>query len=48
MLFHKCILDIIAWMAQNFLQLIQDKTEALVIGAVGQREKLTSNSQFPG
>uniref|UniRef100_A0A674N4B1 Reverse transcriptase domain-containing protein n=1 Tax=Takifugu rubripes TaxID=31033 RepID=A0A674N4B1_TAKRU len=35
-----CILDIQSWMAENFLQLNQDKTEALVIGPEGQREKL--------
>ena len=35
-----CILDIKSWMAANFLQLNQDKTEVLVIGPEGQREKL--------
>ncbi|TWW81832.1 hypothetical protein D4764_01G0016470 [Takifugu flavidus] len=31
-----CILDIQSWMAENFLQLNQDKTEALVIGPEGR------------
>uniref|UniRef100_A0A671UM61 Reverse transcriptase domain-containing protein n=1 Tax=Sparus aurata TaxID=8175 RepID=A0A671UM61_SPAAU len=35
-----CIVDIKSWMAVNFLQLNQDKTEVLVIGPEGQREKL--------
>ena len=35
-----CILDIKSWMAENFLQLNQDKTEVLIIGPEGQREKL--------
>lgn len=35
-----CILDIKSWMAENFLQLNQDKTEVLVIGPEAQREKL--------
>ena len=35
-----CILDIKSWMAANFLQLNEDKTEVLVIGPKGQREKL--------
>uniref|UniRef100_A0A8C6NVU5 Reverse transcriptase domain-containing protein n=1 Tax=Nothobranchius furzeri TaxID=105023 RepID=A0A8C6NVU5_NOTFU len=33
-----CILDIKSWMAENFLQLNQDKTEVLVIGPEAQRE----------
>ncbi len=37
-----CILDIKSWMAVNFLQLNQDKTEVLVIGPEGQKEKLLS------
>ncbi|MDG2555395.1 reverse transcriptase domain-containing protein, partial [Vibrio parahaemolyticus] len=40
-----CILDIKSWMAVNFLQLIQDKTEVLVIGPEGQREKLLPKLQ---
>ena len=40
-----CILDIKSWMAANFLQLNQDKTEVLVIGPEGQREKLLTNLQ---
>lgn len=35
-----CILDIKSWMAENFLQLNQDKTELLVIGPEAMREKL--------
>uniref|UniRef100_A0A672G1Q5 Reverse transcriptase domain-containing protein n=1 Tax=Salarias fasciatus TaxID=181472 RepID=A0A672G1Q5_SALFA len=35
-----CISDIKSWMAVNFLQLNQDKTEVLVIGPEGQREKI--------
>lgn len=35
-----CILDIKSWMAENFLQLNQDKTEVLVIGPEGRREEL--------
>ncbi len=35
-----CIQDIKDWMSQNFLQLNQDKTEVLIIGLKGQREKL--------
>ena len=34
-------------MAQNFLQLNQDKAEVLVIGANTQREKLTSKLKSP-
>ncbi|XP_073349448.1 uncharacterized protein [Pagrus major] len=40
-----CILDIRSWMAANFLQLNQDKTEVLVIGPEGQREKLLPKLQ---
>ena len=36
----KCIADIKSWMANNFLQLNQDKTEVLVIGPEAHREKL--------
>lgn len=36
-----CLLDLTAWMSQNFLQLNQDKTEVLIIGSKAQREKLT-------
>lgn len=35
-----CILYIKSWMAENFLQLNQDKTEVLVIGPEGLREEL--------
>ena len=35
-----CILDIKTWMAANFLQLNQDKTEVLVIGPEGQKERI--------
>uniref|UniRef100_A0A3P8P5K8 Reverse transcriptase domain-containing protein n=1 Tax=Astatotilapia calliptera TaxID=8154 RepID=A0A3P8P5K8_ASTCA len=37
-----CILDIRSWMAENFLQLNQDKTEVLIVGPEAQREKLLS------
>ena len=37
----KCILDIESWMASNFLQLNQDKTQTLVVGSEVQREKLS-------
>lgn len=40
-----CILDINSWMAENFLQLNQDKTEVLVIGPEGKREKLLPKLQ---
>ena len=40
-----CILDIKSWMAANFLQLNQDKTEVLVIGPERQREKLLTKLQ---
>ncbi|XP_076601118.1 uncharacterized protein LOC143329205 [Chaetodon auriga] len=40
-----CILDIKSWMAVNFLQLNQDKTEVLVIGPEGKREKLLPKLQ---
>uniref|UniRef100_A0A8C6Q5K8 Reverse transcriptase domain-containing protein n=1 Tax=Nothobranchius furzeri TaxID=105023 RepID=A0A8C6Q5K8_NOTFU len=40
-----CILDIQSWMAENFLQLNQDKTEVLVIGPEAQREKLLPKLQ---
>uniref|UniRef100_A0A8C6LGB2 Reverse transcriptase domain-containing protein n=1 Tax=Nothobranchius furzeri TaxID=105023 RepID=A0A8C6LGB2_NOTFU len=40
-----CILDIESWMAENFLQLNQDKTEVLVIGPEAQREKLLPKLQ---
>lgn len=36
-----CILDIRAWMTENFLQLYQDKTEVLVIGPDAHTEKLS-------
>lgn len=37
-----CILDIKSWMAKNFLQLNQDKTEVLVIGP--ERETFTQTT----
>ena len=40
-----CIQDIESWMAENFLQLNQDKTEVLVIGPEAQREKLLPKLQ---
>ena len=40
-----CIIDIKSWMAENFLQLNQDKTEVLVIGPEGKREKLLPKLQ---
>ncbi len=40
-----CILDIKLWMADNFLQLNQDKTEVLVIGTEAQRDKLGEKLQ---
>ena len=40
-----CISDIKSWMAENFLQLNQDKTEVLVIGPEAQREKLVPKLQ---
>ena len=40
-----CILEIKSWMAENFLQLNQDKTEVLVIGPEAQREKLLPKLQ---
>lgn len=33
-----CISDIKSWIAENFLQLNQDKTEVLIIGLEAQRE----------
>uniref|UniRef100_A0A3B3H962 Reverse transcriptase domain-containing protein n=1 Tax=Oryzias latipes TaxID=8090 RepID=A0A3B3H962_ORYLA len=35
-----CILDIKLWMAENFLQLNQDKTEVLIIGPEDKREMI--------
>ena len=35
-----CILDIKSWMAKNFLQLNQDKTEVLFIGSEAQRQRI--------
>uniref|UniRef100_A0A3P9LR34 Reverse transcriptase domain-containing protein n=2 Tax=Oryzias latipes TaxID=8090 RepID=A0A3P9LR34_ORYLA len=35
-----CILDIKLWMAENFLQLNQDKTEVLIIGSEDKREMI--------
>ena len=35
-----CILDLKSWMAEHFLQLNQDKTEVLIMGPEGKREKL--------
>ena len=40
-----CILDVKSWMAENFLQLNQSKTEVLVIGPEAQREKLLPKLQ---
>jgi hypothetical protein len=36
-----CISELNTWMAHNFLQLNQDKTEELIIGAKAQRENLS-------
>jgi dsDNA-binding SOS-regulon protein len=33
-----CISDLNTWMAHNFLQLYQDKTEVLIVGVKAQRE----------
>ena len=38
----ECIADVNVWMAQNFLQLNQDKTEVLVIGERVERERLSA------
>ena len=40
-----CILDINSWMAENFLQLNQDKTEVLFIGPEDKREIISSKMQ---
>ncbi|XP_074533220.1 uncharacterized protein LOC141796151 [Halichoeres trimaculatus] len=40
-----CILDIKSWMAENFLQLNQGKTEVLIIDPKAQGEKLFSKLQ---
>lgn len=40
-----CIFDVKSWMAENVLLLNQDKTEVLVIGPGGQKEKLVSKLQ---
>ncbi|KAJ0062165.1 hypothetical protein NL108_017132 [Boleophthalmus pectinirostris] len=40
-----CILDIKSWMAANFLQLNQGKTEVLIIGPEAQRERLKAKLQ---
>ena len=39
--------DIQPWMAENFLQLKQDKTEVLVDGPEAQRDKLNTQLQSP-
>ena len=41
----KCILDINSWMAVNFLQLNQDKTEVLIIGSEDKREIISPKLQ---
>lgn len=38
LLFNR-ILDIKAWMSQNFLELNHDKTEVLIIGSKARTEK---------
>ncbi len=40
-----CILDIKSWMAEDFSQLNQDKTEVLIIGPEGKRERLLPKLQ---
>lgn len=40
-----CILDIKLWMADNFLQLNQDKTDVLDIGTEAKRDKLNVKLQ---
>lgn len=42
---YNFISDIKPWMAANFLQFNQDKTEFLVIGSEGQRETLQQKLQ---
>ena len=38
-----CISDLNTWMAHNFFQLIQDKTEVLIVGAEAQRANLAAH-----
>uniref|UniRef100_A0A672YFS9 Insulin-like growth factor binding protein 2b n=1 Tax=Sphaeramia orbicularis TaxID=375764 RepID=A0A672YFS9_9TELE len=40
-----CILDFKSWMAENFLQLNQDKTEVLTVGPEAQRDRLEAELQ---
>lgn len=42
----ECTLDIKSRMAENYLQLNQDKTEVLVIVPEGERETFTKTSRF--
>ena len=37
---YNCIWDLKSWMADNFLQLSHSRTEVLIIGPEGEREKL--------
>ena len=38
-----CISDLNTWTAHNFLQLNQDKTEVIIVGAKAQRENLAAH-----
>ena len=40
-----CILNIRSWMAENFLQLNQDKTEVLIFGPENKREMILPKLQ---
>lgn len=39
------MIDLKSWIAENFLQLNQGKTEVLVIGPEGEKEKLSPKLQ---